>query len=229
MSAGQARREVPGGRLPGPAGRGAPGGRPPGSVQPVSRASERGIATRNALLAAAREVFTTVGYAQAGVTDIVNRAGASVGSLYHHFSGKAELYLALFEDLNNEQAERTRRAVREIRDAGVTDPKQLFLVGAREYLDVCAEQSELLRLFVSGDSPPGFDLVRRQRLADWVSMNTEFFVRSGEPLDEAVAIVMTGALSLCAAELSLSSDAARTRKIADGVIEVLSRLESPRD
>lgn len=59
-------------------------------------------------------------------------------------------------------------------------------------------------------------------------MNTEFFVRSGEPLDEAVAIVMTGALSLCAAELSLSSGAARTRKITDGVIEVLSRLESPR-
>lgn len=225
MSASQAQRGVPGHRGPG-----CPREEhcPTGLAQPISRASERGTATRNALLAAAREVFTTVGYAQAGVTDIVNRAGASVGSLYHHFSGKAELYLALFEDLNNYQAERTRRAVREARDAGVTDPKQLFLAGAREYLDVCAEQSELLRLFVSGDSPPGFDLVRRQRIADWVSMNTEFFVRSGEPLDEAVAIVMTGALSLCAAELSLSSGAARTRKITDGVIEVLSRLESPR-
>jgi hypothetical protein len=80
---------------------------------------------------------------------------------------------------------------------------------------------------VSGDGPPGFDLLRQQRLADWVTMNTEFFVRSGEPLDQAVAIVMTGAIGLCAAELSLSADAARTRKIADGVIEVLSRLERP--
>jgi len=196
-------------------------------VQPIAKTSERGAATRTALLAAARHVFTTEGYAQAGVTDIVNRAGASVGSLYHHFSGKADLYLTLFEELNNEQAERTRRAVRSARDAGITDPQQLFLVGAREYLDVCMEQRELLRLFVSGDGPPGFDLVRRQRLADWVGMNTEFFVRSGEPLDEAVAIVMTGAIGLCAAELSLSADAARTRKIADGVIEVLSRLERP--
>jgi AcrR family transcriptional regulator len=150
-----------------------------------------------------------------------------VGSLYHHFSGKADLYLTLFEELNNEQAERTRRAVRGARDAGITDPQQLFLVGAREYLDVCMEQRELLRLFVSGDGPPGFDLLRQQRLADWVTMNTEFFVRSGEPLDQAVAIVMTGAIGLCAAELSLSADAARTRKIADGVIEVLSRLERP--
>jgi AcrR family transcriptional regulator len=186
--------------------------------------SERGAATRTALLAAAREVFTTEGYARAGVTDIVTKAGASVGSLYHHFSGKAELYLALFEELSNEHAERTRRAVRQARDAGVTDFQHLFLVGAREYLNVCVEQRELLRLFVAGDGPPGFDFVRRQQIADWLSMNTEFFVRSGEPLDAAVAIVMTGALSLCAAELSLSTDAARMQTIADGVIEVLSRL-----
>jgi AcrR family transcriptional regulator len=197
-------------------------------AQPVARASERGAATRSALLTAAREVFTTEGYAQAGVTDIVNKAGASVGSLYHHFSGKADLYLTLFEELNNEQAEQAGRTRRAMRGAGITDPKQLFLVGAREYLDVCAEQRELFRLFVSGDGPPGFDLVRRQRLADWMSLNTDFFVRSGEPLDEAVAIVMTGALGLCAAELSLSADAEHSRKIADGVIEVLSRLRLPR-
>jgi AcrR family transcriptional regulator len=197
-------------------------------AQPVTKPSERGAATRSALLTAAREVFTTEGYAQAGVTDIVNKAGASVGSLYHHFSGKADLYLTLFEELNNEHAERTRSAMRAARDGGVADPKQLFLVGAREYLEVCMEQRELFRLFVSGDGPPGFDLVRRQRLADWMGMNTEFFVRSGEPLDEAVAIVMTGALGLCATELSLSPDAGHNRKIADGVIEVLSRLRLPR-
>jgi AcrR family transcriptional regulator len=196
-------------------------------AQSAARASERGASTRSALLAAAREVFLTEGYAGAGVTDIVNRAGASVGSLYHHFSGKADLYLALFEELCNEHTERTLQAVREARDAGVTDSQQLFLVGAREYLDVCVEQRELYRLFVAGDCPPGFDLVRQRRLAEWVSMNTEFFVRSGEPLDEALAIAMTGALGLCAAELSFSADAAHTRKIADGVIEVLSRLGSP--
>jgi AcrR family transcriptional regulator len=197
-----------------------------GQANSAAKASERGAATRSALLAAAREVFTTEGYAQASVTDIVARAGASVGSLYHHFSGKADLFLTLFEELNNDHAERTRVAVRQARDAGVSDPKQLFLVGAREYLDVCVEQRELFRLFVSGDSPPGFDLVRRQRIADWVRVNTDFFVRSEEPLDEAVAIVMTGALALCGAELSLSDDAEHTRKITDGVIEVLSRLET---
>ena len=196
-------------------------------AQQVTRTSERGAATRNGLLAAAREVFTSVGYAQAGVTDIVTRAGASVGSLYHHFSGKADLFVTLYEELHRDQVERTRLAVRRARDAGVIDPRQLFLAGARGYLDGCVAQRELSALFVRGDGPPGFDLVRRERLAAWSERNAEFFARSGEPLDEAVAIVMTGALTLAVAEISLSADAERARQIVDGVIQVLSRIEIP--
>jgi AcrR family transcriptional regulator len=196
-------------------------------AQQVARTSERGAATRNGLLAAAREVFTSVGYAQAGVTDIVTRAGASVGSLYHHFSGKADLFVTLYEELHRDQVERTRLAVRRARDADVIDPRQLFLAGARGYLDGCVAQRELSALFVRGDGPPGFDLVRRERLAEWSERNAEFFARSGEPLDEAVAIVMTGALMLAVAEISLSADAERARQIVDGVIQVLSRIEIP--
>jgi AcrR family transcriptional regulator len=194
---------------------------------PAARTSERGAATRSGLLAAAREVFASVGYAQAGVTDIVTRAGASVGSLYHHFSGKADLYLTLFEDLHRDQMERTRLAVRRARDAGIGDPQQLFLAGARGYLDCCVEQRELSAIFVRGDGPPGFGLVRRARLVDWSARNAEFFARSGEPLDEAVSIVMTGALMLTVAEISLSAEGERARQIADGVMQVLSRIEIP--
>lgn len=191
---------------------------------PVGRATDRGTSTRTGLLAAAREVFTLEGYAQAGVTDIVALAGASVGSLYHHFSGKADLYLTLFEELSREHAERTRSAMRACRNSGVTDPMQLFLAGARGYLDVCIEQRELSGMFARGDGPPGFELLWRERLADWVRKNAEFFARSGEPLDEAAAIVMTGAMMLAVAEVSLAQDAARARQLADGVLEVMSRL-----
>jgi AcrR family transcriptional regulator len=196
-------------------------------AQPAARPSERGAATRSGLLIAAREVFTSVGYAQAGVTDIVTRAGASVGSLYHHFSGKADLFVTLHEELHRDQVERTRLAVKRARDVGITDPQQLFLAGARGYLDGCVAQRELSALFVRGDGPPGFDLVRRQRLVEWSERNAEFFARSGEPLDEAVAIVMTGALMLAVAEISLSSDEGRARQLVDGVIQVLSRIEIP--
>jgi AcrR family transcriptional regulator len=193
---------------------------------PVTRVSDRGAATRSSLLAAARAVFISEGYAQAGVTDIVARAGASVGSLYHHFPGKADLYRALFDELHNHHTEQTRSAVRRARDAGVSDPMQLFLIGARAYLDASIEQHELAGLFARGDGPPGFEMAWQQRLMDWVRKNTEFFARSGEPLDEAIAIVMTGAMMLATAEVSRAEDSLQARRIADGVICVLSRLET---
>src|SRR5215469_10632849 len=95
------------------------------------RTADRGSSTRAGLLAAARQVFMLEGYAEAGITDIVALAGASVGSLYHHFSGKADLYLALFEELHSDYDIRTRKAVRHCRDTGVTDPMRLLLAGAR--------------------------------------------------------------------------------------------------
>ena len=192
----------------------------------VVRISERGAATRTGLLAAAREVFTSAGFAQAGVTDIVTRAGASVGSLYHHFSGKADLYLMLYEDFQRELAERTRRAVHRACASGVTDPKQLFLAGATAYLDACIEERDLARLFVSGDGPPGFDLIMRRRMHDWATKNVEFFARSAEPVDEAVAVVLTGAMVMAVAEVSLGEDADRMRRLADGVLQVMSRIEN---
>jgi AcrR family transcriptional regulator len=194
--------------------------------EPTVRPADRGAATRSALLAAAREVFTSVGYAQAGVTDIVARAGASVGSLYHHFTGKADLYVTLFEEFHQSQARRARQAAREAREAqeGSSDPRQLFLAAARAYLDGCLQQRELSRLFVCGDAPPGFDLIMRHRLREWASRNADFFARSAEPMDEAVAVVMTGALMLAVAEVSLDEDAGHAARLARGVLDVMSSI-----
>lgn len=51
---------------------------------------------RQAILAAALECFTERGYHATSMTDIVERSGASIGSLYHHFGGKEELAAALY-------------------------------------------------------------------------------------------------------------------------------------
>ena len=59
-----------------------------------------------------------------------------------------------------------------------------------------------------------------------MTWNTQFFARSGEPLDEAAAIVMTGALMLADAEVSLAADDNRARQLVDGVLAVLARLGS---
>jgi AcrR family transcriptional regulator len=58
--------------------------------------------TRAALLAAGRAAFSERGYAGAGIAEIVARAGVSPPVLYHHFAGKADLYVAVAADVYDE-------------------------------------------------------------------------------------------------------------------------------
>lgn len=190
----------------------------------ADRGAESAGSTRAALLAAAREVFILEGYARAGVADIVAQAGASVGSLYHYFTGKAELYLALFEQLQHEYDARLRRAVWECRKAEIVDPEQILLAAVRGYLEVSIEQRDLVAMFARSDGPPGFGRLWGQRLNEYVSRNTEFFARTGEPLGELAGIMLTGALWLVAFEVANAPDEDRARQIADAALEMISRI-----
>ncbi len=49
------------------------------------------------MLDAAAEVFARRGYREASVAEIARSAGYSTGALYVHFSGKHDLFLALFD------------------------------------------------------------------------------------------------------------------------------------
>ncbi|WP_081241055.1 ScbR family autoregulator-binding transcription factor [Streptomyces viridosporus] len=56
---------------------------------------ERAIRTRQAIMAAAAEVFAEVGYEAATIVEILRRAGVTKGALYFHFSSKEELAQAV--------------------------------------------------------------------------------------------------------------------------------------
>ncbi|GAA1015469.1 MULTISPECIES: TetR/AcrR family transcriptional regulator [Acrocarpospora] len=183
------------------------------------RTSERGAATRGALLDAAREIFITSGFADAGVTDVVQRAGASVGSLYHHFSGKADLYRALFEDFQTRQTNRTKQAVQLARLSGESDPMPLFLAGARAYLDGCLAERDLAALFLRGDGPPGFEVIMRDRLRQWARRNATLFEN-----EDALVVVITGALAAVVQELTLSDDLEAASRMAEDALLIISRI-----
>jgi AcrR family transcriptional regulator len=190
-----------------------------------TRVSERGQATRGALLRAAREVFCEQGFAQAAVTDIVARAGASVGSLYHHFNGKADLYLTLFEEFQARQQERARKAIHEVRESGEDDPKQQFLAGAAAYLEGSVAERELSRLFNSGDGPPGFERIMRERLHKWARRNAALFHSKESPNSEPLVIVLTGAMISAVDVVARGDDAERSRKLAENIIKVLATIQ----
>ncbi|MGW4893766.1 ScbR family autoregulator-binding transcription factor [Kitasatospora sp. NPDC004240] len=57
----------------------------------------RALATRQAVLLAAAEVFDERGYAAATMAEILDRAKVTKGALYFHFASKEELALAVIE------------------------------------------------------------------------------------------------------------------------------------
>jgi AcrR family transcriptional regulator len=101
---------------------------------PRGRKAEQAEATRAALVAAARELFAERGYAGVGTEEIVSRAGVTRGALYHHFSGKKDLFRAVYEDLERELVE---RIAEQALSAG--DPLAGLRAGAHAFLDACQD------------------------------------------------------------------------------------------
>ena len=56
------------------------------------------LANRQAILDAARDVFSDLGYETATVRDIIRRTGLSVGAFYNYYRSKEEVFAALADD-----------------------------------------------------------------------------------------------------------------------------------
>jgi AcrR family transcriptional regulator len=98
--------------------------------------AERSATTRAALVAVARELFTERGYANVGTEEIVRRANVTRGALYHHFSGKRDLFRAAHEQVEQEMVEAIAGG------AGAADgPVDLLLGAARRFLELCTDPS----------------------------------------------------------------------------------------
>ncbi|MCW2885672.1 MAG: hypothetical protein QOE54_3905 [Streptosporangiaceae bacterium] len=199
-----------------------------GSAETGGRQWARADATRRALLDAAQEIFADRGYPDAGIAEIVERSGISVGSLYHHYGGKAGLYLALWEEYTTEQERQAALAVAKARKSGETDPIALFIAGARAFLDVCWQQREASRLFQSGEGPSGFALMRRGRVRQWIGQNTRLLRgHGGERAAQVLALVLTTVMGEAGREVAAAADQAEAHEIIDEVCRILIRLSRP--
>jgi TetR/AcrR family transcriptional regulator len=103
-----------------------------GDVEKPTRNS-RGEETRRAILRAAEDVFTALGYDGARMDDIAERVGIRRASLVYHFRDKQTLYEALLDDLFGDLLGRYAAA---LADAG--SPRKRML----RCIDVWAEQVE---------------------------------------------------------------------------------------
>lgn len=110
--------------------------------------AERTQATRDALIAAARELFTERGYDQVGTEEIVRTAGVTRGALYHQFGDKASLLEAVYERI---EAESTERVARVVLGSELHSPIAAMKAGIEAFLDECAKPE--LRQIALHDAP----------------------------------------------------------------------------
>jgi len=180
--------------------------------------------TQRALLEAARETFTKRGFTESSIADIVELAGSSVGSLYHHFGGKSELFITLWQQHQLAHEEAASRAVAEARSRGVTDPGELFDAGARAFMNGSWERRDLTLLFASGDVPPGWELMRRRRGREWIGQNDSLLRLSDRPEDRVYAVILTSLIGEGGYEVAAASSRREADKIIDAVCEYARRL-----
>jgi AcrR family transcriptional regulator len=69
------------------------------------------VATRDRILDAALSVFAGKGYHRATVDDIVRASGTSKGAVYHHFSNKEAVFVALVDDFASRLASAVAAAI----------------------------------------------------------------------------------------------------------------------
>jgi AcrR family transcriptional regulator len=198
--------------------------------QPTSRSAggawqwQRTAQTQRALLDAAREVFTEQGFTEASIADVVERAGSSVGSLYHHFGGKSELFLALYQEHQLAHEEAASEAVAAARQAGMTDPTELFCAGARAFLEGSWQRRDLAMLFFAGDGPPGFEVTKRRRGREWIGQNDALLQLPDTALDRLYAAILTSLIGEGAREVAMAKSRRQANRIIDAVIEYARRL-----
>jgi AcrR family transcriptional regulator len=77
------------------------------SEQHEDRRLDRGRATRQHLLDVATDMFAERGYEATSIEAVLERAGVSRGSLYHHFAGKEALFEAVVESVHTRVGEAT--------------------------------------------------------------------------------------------------------------------------
>jgi len=100
----------------------------------VNKRSEQGQATRQQLVSVATELFGARGYEATSIEAVLDAAGVSRGSLYHHFPSKEALFEAAMQAVETRVGEETLAAVE-----GATDSASLLRAGCLAWIRIAGD------------------------------------------------------------------------------------------
>jgi AcrR family transcriptional regulator len=196
--------------------------------------AERSASTRAALVSAARDLFSTQGYAATGREEIVARAGVTRGALQHHFGDKETLFREVYELVEKELTD----AVAVAAMAAGDDPLDELRAGCNAYLDAVLDPA--VQQICAIDGPAVLRADVRQEITDRYALGLvrealQQAMAAGrideapvEPLSQVLlAAVMAAAqyVATAAKPRKARADAGRTVEL---MLERLSRHGTPR-
>jgi AcrR family transcriptional regulator len=184
--------------------------------------AERSEATRAELTATARRLFGDRGYAEVGTEEIVRAAGVTRGALYHHFEGKADLFRAVFEEIERELAERIAREALSRPDAW-----EAHLAGLEMFLDACLEPEVQRIALLDAPSVLGWETWREIEARYWLGLIKlslegliEAEVITEQPV-EPLAQTILGALAEAGLYVARADDVPKARAETSAVVRRL--------
>ncbi len=185
----------------------------------VNRQEARSAATRAKLVRAARTLFARKGYAAVGTEEIVRRAGVTRGALYHQFAGKEDLFLAVYEQVEEEL---TRKVVGSLGDVG--GPFEALRRGMRIFVEECSAPGVQRIVMLDGPAVLGWERwreVAEQHGLGLIAGEIEQAIAAGEMVCapvEPLAHMLMGALDEAALLI------VRDRHAGAAVAQALERL-----
>lgn len=191
----------------------------------VKRLRERQAeATRELLVAIARERFVGQGYAATAMDDIVRRAGLAKGALYHHFSGKDALFKAVYDVVLEETAEAVMAAA-----LAEHDPWAAVRAGLSAFLDACLQPAfrriviiDSVAVLAANSWEGGMEGVELPMLRTVLTAVVDSGALPGVALDP-LAHVALGGLYGSALYIARAADPQAARAQAETVLDVVLR------
>src|ERR1700751_571044 len=157
-------------------------------------ATERGLRTRAALVAAARKVFERLGYLDARLIDITRAAKCSAGTFYPYFSSKEEIFAAVLDVAQEDMLHPGMSHV-----AAEDDPAAVIEASNRAYLEAHKGNAKLMGLLEEGaNTDPEFREWRTSRSNAFVRRNARSIAKlqaEGQADPDLDALLASRALS----------------------------------
>ncbi|TGQ63672.1 TetR/AcrR family transcriptional regulator [Mesorhizobium sp. M00.F.Ca.ET.186.01.1.1] len=169
--------------------------------------------TRAKLIAAARQAFGTIGYAEASMDDFTGSAGLTRGALYHHFGDKKGLLQAVIAEIDAEMAAR----VNEVASRAPTR-WQRFVDECTTYIEMALEPEIQRIMFRDGPAVLGDPAQWSNANACVASMTDHLTGLQGDGVvvagldPETAARLINGASSQAAQRIANSNDPEATSK-----------------